>query len=639
MGSQDEASEIRNLGYIAWKNNLSWLEGQRGVKWDSLIKKENTQFQEALKNTKVHKFNESSSDGLTWKGYKITSDPFSPEQTWSKGSFNCECWDADVSETMFVAAVQDPRGYERFTVKIYNSKSTHLKTIEQAGPTVAILNNTVWFLGSEKDLRYNSVKSWSPTSGIKTHYSSDNLEENLEIRRGEDGSVYVIRSDFVKTSFCLIPSFDHWLDEPHLQSCIVSDNLKLSGIEKSDIIEALSFKAGWLVTRSRGIRTLWKIDKDIKPITYIWGDVSYDPRRPFILNISDIRYDSYEIHLPKWTLNNPTPHRFPCSYHEHPLPAFVVHPEDYQSAKGILIIAYGAYGTPTHVGSLISRWKLLLDKGWIVCSVMVPGSGDHDLKWVRDGQRLNRIESINAFKESIEALKEEYGFDASRVALYGRSAGGLLVTSVCIKNPGLVGALYLESPYVDVLRTITNPGLPLTTLETKEFGSIESSTNVIATASWSPIEHIPVGGIPELFVLARTDTADLEVFPYEVLKFIKRIRGKHSNKSKLVFIHEGRGHFTTSWETRAEDIALLDDWLEQSPGRKTHEKPAVRTKNHTPKYNSMALSRKNRDRKNRASRKNRSSRKNRNNAPAAVPAMMGGRRHRSRKGRKGSRKH
>jgi hypothetical protein len=635
MGSQGDANEIRNLGYIAWKNNLSSLESQHGARWNSLIKKENTRFEDALKNIKVPKLSKASSDGIHWKGYKITSEPFSPEQTWSKGSLKCKCWDADVSDTMFVAAVQDPKGFERFSVEVYNLK--HLKTLEHTGPTVAIFDSIVWFLGSEKDLRYNTVKSWSPTSGIKTHYKTDNLKDNLELKRGEDGSVYVVRTDFVETKFCLIPSFDTWLERPHLQSCIVSDNLTLPGIEKSDIIEALSFKAEWLVTRSRGIRTIWNMHNKLKPVTHVWGDVSYDSRMPFTLNVSDIRYDSYEIHLPKWVLTNPKPHQYPCSYHEHPLPAFVVHPKDFEKAKGLLIIAYGAYGTPTRVGSLISRWKSLLDKNWIICSVMVPGSGDHDEEWVRAGQRLNRIESINAFKESIEALKEEYGFDKTRVALYGRSAGGLLASSVCINNPELVGALYIESPYVDVLRTITNPKLPLTTLETKEFGSIESSTNVIATASWSPMEHIPVGGIPELFVIARTDTTDLEVFPYEVLKFIKRLRGKSNGRDKLLFIHKGRGHFTTSWETRAEDIALLDNWIEQPPGlHGTSEKSALRTKNHIPKYNSMAPSRKNR---NRATRKNRD-RKNRSNMP--VP-MMGGKRRGSRKhgrkGRKGSRKH
>lgn len=631
-----QGKETRNLGYIAWKDNLSWLEEQRGPKWDSLITKENNRFTDALKGLKVPRFN-NSSDGNTFRGWKIVSEPFSPEQVLSKGTFECKCWDFDLSENIFVAAVQDPEGYERFTVKIYKvtgAKITHLKTISNTGPTVAIQGDTVWFLGSDMDLRYNTVKCWTPDSNTEIHYTSENLKENLELRRGEDGSVYAIKTDFVKTKFCLIPSFNHWLDQPHLQSCIVSDTLQLPGI--SQIIESLSFKAGWVVTRSRGIRTLWKIDNELKPITYIWGDISYDSRDPFKLDISDIRYDSYSIHLPKWVLSNPNPHLYPCSYHEHPLPAFVVHPQDIQKAKGLLITAYGAYGTPTHVGSLISRWKPMLEKGWIVISVMVPGSGDHDTKWVRAGQRLNRIESIHALKESIEALKEEYGFDASRIALYGRSAGGLLVSSVAIMNPGLVGALYIESPYVDVLRTITNPTLPLTTLETKEFGSLESPTNVLATASWSPMEHIPVGGIPDLFVVARTDTADLEVFPYEVLKFIKRLRGS-KGQEKLVFIHKGRGHFTTSWKTRAEDIALLENWIEQSPGRQITKNPAVRTKNHTSKYNNMALSRKNR---NRASRKNRD-RKNRSRKNRNEP-MMGGRKRRSgsrKAGRKGSRKH
>ena len=550
-----------NLGYVVWKDSMSWMEKQEGSRWDTLLKQENTRFTGALSDLKVPSFKKSSSDGIKWKGWKITSEPFSPEQVWSRGDFTIKCWDFDLSEDLIAAAVQDPDGFERFSVKIYKvekSQITHLKTIRNSGPTVAVIGGTVWFLGSDLDLRYNSIKSWS--GDIQTHYTNSNLRENLEIIRGEDSSIYVKKSDFLSEKFCLIPSCKTWLDKPHLQSCIVSQRLKLPGIQ--DTIEALSFNAGWVISRNHGIRTLWKIEKyKIKPVTWIWGDINYDSRNPYILEVSDIRYEHYTIHLPKWVLSNPKPHKFPCSYHEHPLPAFVVHPSDEKRPRGLLIIAYGAYGTPTHVGSLILKWKPLLEKGWIIVSVMVPGSGDHDLKWIRSGQRLNRIESIRAFKESIEALKEEYGMDTSKVALYGRSAGGLLVSSVAIMNPGLVGALYLESPYVDVLNTISNPKLPLTSLETYEFGSSNTPSNLIMTAEWSPMEHIPKEGISDLFVIARTDKNDLEVFPYEVLKFIKRIRSKYESRSKLVFIHEGRGHFTTTWKTRAEDIALLDNWL------------------------------------------------------------------------------
>jgi hypothetical protein len=550
-----------NLGYVAWKDNLSWMEKQEGARWEALLKQENTQFTEELDDLKIPSFKKTSSDGIRWRGWKIVSDPFSPQQVWSRGDFKVKCWDIDMSEDLVAAAVQQSTGHEQFSVEIYKlekSQITHLKTIHNTGPTVAVIDGTIWFLGSDSNLRYNSIKSWS--GNLQTHYVSSNLKENLEIIRGEDNTVYVRRSNFLSEKFCLIPSCKTWLDKPHLQSCIVSQSLKLPGIQ--DTIEALSLKAGWVVSRNHGIRTLWKIEKHkIKPITWIWGDITYDSRNPYTLEVSDIRYEHYTIHLPKWILSNPKPHKFPCSYHEYPLPAFVVHPSDEKRPRGLLITAYGAYGTVTHVGSLISKWKPLLEKGWIVVSVMVPGSGDHDLKWMRSGQRLNRIESIRAFKESIEALKEEYGMDSSKVALYGRSAGGLLVSSVAIINPGLVGALYLESPYIDVLKTISNPKLPLTTLETYEFGSSNNPSNIIETATWSPMEHIPKEGISQLFVIARTDRNDLEVFPYEVLKFIKRIRSKYEAHKKLVFIHEGRGHFTTTWKTRAEDIALLDNWL------------------------------------------------------------------------------
>jgi len=180
-------------------------------------------------------------------------------------------------------------------------------------------------------------------------------------------------------------------------------------------------------------------------------------------------------------------------------------------------------------------------------------------------------------------------------------------------NPGLVGALYLESPYVDVLRTITNPELPLTTLETTEFGSSNDPVNIISTASWSPIEHIPVEGVPELFVVARTDTQDLEVFPYEVIKFIQRTRGTGGGQKKLLYIHHGLGHFTTSWKSRAEDLSLLNKWIDFPD-----KDPAVRRKNHLSKYSTMPMSRKNRSTRKNRDRKNKN-RKNKNN-------MAGGKR-------------
>jgi len=614
MSSDSEA--IRNLGYIAWKNDLSWMERQQGPAWDALVRDENMRFKRTLKglgplvkkmeselnSTKVT----SSDEPYSLNGWQIESIPFSPEKQWthSKSGFTCKCWDADISDELFVAAVQVPGGFERFTVELYSmsgKKPVHLKTIERAGPGVALLDGSVVYLESENDLRYSSVNIWTNNKDIVRLFHSKDLKENLEIERGEDGSVYIVRGDFTKKYYALVtlPNKLLWKSSPHRESCIVSDSLKLDGIK--DTIESFSLKANWTVTISRGIRTLWK---DKEPVVWIWGDVAHDSRNPFRLDISDIRYDPYTIILPEWKLSNPKPVPFPCSYYDNPLPVFVVHPK--QSVKGLLITAYGAYGTPTHAGSLIKYWKPLLLRGWILASVMVPGSGDDTKEWIQEGQRLNRLHAIDLLTKSIKSLQEEFGISPQSTALYGRSAGGLLAASVSVRTPGLVGSLYMESPYLDILRTISNPALPLTTLETSEYGT--SPINVIATAAWSPMEHIPKEGLPGL-VIVRTDLTDLQVLAYEPLKFIQRARGSDLSE-KLIYVHKGRGHFTTTLKTRAEDLALL-------------ESSGARIKNIGYKYK-MVMSRKNRNmtRKNRnMSRKNRN-RKNRN-------ATMGGRRRRS----------
>ena len=614
----DGKGEERDLGFLTWSNDLAWMESQKGKRWSSIIEEENKQFKQSLSQLTPLRLDEGSSNKRILKGWSIELS--NPYQLWThlKSGFTCKCWDADYSDSLFAAAVQDKDGYERFSLEvytIYNGKIRHLKTIEKAGPTLAVQDNSVFYLRSEQDLRYSILEQWvSDQSNVL--YELDDLRENLEIRRSEDGP-YCLKGDFTKKSYAPIKSKIRWSDEPTMKSGLVSKKTSLPWIK--DTVESFSLKGGWVVSRNKGIRTLWNLSSK-KPIVWIWGDVSFDSRDPFQLDISDIRYEPYIIKLPKWLISNPSPYPFPCSYYEHPLPAYVVHPQEGQISRGLLITTYGAYGTPTHVGGLIQKWKPLIERGWIVASVMIPGSGDHDTKWVEAGQRKNRLYAIEQFHDSIKSLQEELGFPKGKTALYGRSAGGLIVSSVAIRYPDLVGALYLESPYVDILRTITNPDLPLTTLETSEFGSLEDPANIITTAEWSPMEHIPKKGIPGLFVIARTDLNDLEVFPYEVIKFIQRIRGsplgKEKGEKKLLFIHEGLGHFTTSSKSRSEDMALLDNWLSDSGTRK---------KNIVYKYK-MAMTRRNRSRKNR-DRKNR----NRNNA------TMGGRRRRH--GRRGSRRH
>jgi pimeloyl-ACP methyl ester carboxylesterase len=657
MAASGNITPIRDLGFLAWQNDLSWMEGQHGPRWDAAVAFENKHFTDALKPLKhvVKDFTKDLSITLSepdkYKGWSVQHNIFSPVQTWSYGSgsdkFTIDAWDADLSSATgskyIAAAVQNPDGYERFTLEIYK-KDKPLKKVQQVpnvGPYVAFLDNhLVAYLGSETDHRYNSLRTIDAKSGEITilYELPTDPTQNLELKRLEDGSACIIKSDFVTEELGII-SDDHktvsWVSKgdtiiPVTKDTWIKDNKTSLGLPADEKLESISLKGEWAVTVANGIRTVWSIkDARAKSQIFIWGEVSYDPREPSKLSISDMRYTPYEVDTLKWKLSPLRAYPYVCSYYNTKAPTFVVFNNNrgLQGPRGLLVTAYSAYGMTTKVGTLVKRWLPLLKAGWAIASVALPGSGDADLAWRQAGQRENRFEAIQIFIEAIKDLQEEFSLTPNQTALYGRSAGGLLVTAAVGQAPGLVGAIYVESPYVDILRTISNPFYSLTKLETKEFGIGSNPTDVIATGRWSPMERIPAEGYPDLFVVARTDKADLEVYPYEVLKYIRRVRGHSSVKSKdqnkLVFVSESKGHFTTDQKTRAEDLALLEDWLSEKKdlGGKYKMNGSMMPKMTGGKRsrknrNNMTMKNKNRKDKNRSNknRKNKnSSNKNRKN--------------------------
>ena len=641
MAASGNITPIRDLGFLAWQNDLSWMEGQHGPRWDAAIAFENKQFTDALRPPNIKHMVKDFTKDLsitvtepdTYKGWSIQHSLFSPVQTWSYGSgsdtFTIDAWDADLSPTVknkyIAAAVQNPDGYERFTLEIYKKEKPYKKVqqVPNVGPSVAFLDaHLVAYLGSEADHRYNSLRTIHVKSGEITilYELPTDPTQNLELRRLEDGTACIIKSDFVTEELGII-SDDYktvgWVAKgasiiPVTKDTWIKDNKTSLGLPTDEKLESISLKGEWAVTVANGIRTVWSI-KDARAASqiFVWGEVSYDSREPNKLSISDIRYTPYEVNTLKWKLSPLRAQPFVCSYYNTKAPTFVVFNNNrgLQGPRGLLVTAYSAYGMTTKVGTLVKRWLPLLKAGWAIASVALPGSGDADLAWRRAGQRENRFEAIQIFIEAIKDLQEEFSLSPNQTALYGRSAGGLLVTAAVGHVPDLVGAIYVESPYVDVLRTISNPFYSLTKLETKEFGIGSNPTDVIATGRWSPMERIPAEGYPGLFVLARTDKADLEVYPYEVLKYIRRVRGSDKGKKKLVFVSESKGHFTTDKKTRAEDLALLEGWLlkqENVVKKNLGNKYKMERKNRN-------VTRKNKNRKNKnRSNKNRKN-KNRSN--------------------------
>jgi hypothetical protein len=631
------SSKIRNLDFLSWKNNLAPLE-KLGSEFSKEVAAENRRFTKALEGFKQSKMShykyKTDLPPWTYRGFTVEGDGWSPNEVWSAKDFQIKVWDADIDDLtgLFAGAVPESDGYERFTIRIYSlstGKPTlvdHLKI--PCGPQVAWLpSSDLVYLQSSKDLNYDSLWLWNPTTKIsKEIYRVSDPTQILEIRRLEDGSVAVLENDYETQRLGFVSSRGvHWKAKG-ADIVLVSESVFYVDQTAKDPIESQSILGGWTVKRSFGLKTLY--DRDEKAITTVWGEITSDSRDPTILLIFDVRYEPYVINTRNWSLSNPLPYPFTVTYTPEPAPTFVIRP-DKQEIKGLLINAYGAYGIPTKAGALVSRWHPLLKAGWAIASVSVPGGGDHTQKWREKGQRRERGEAIERLRITILDLQEEVGVEPIKTVLYGRSAGGLLASSTALMNPGLVGGLYIESPYVDVLRTISNPELPLTLLETKEFGIGTDFIDLVETARWSPMEHIPTEGIPDLFILARTDEQDLQVYPYEVLKFIERARGtkqKNGDALKLLQISKGKGHFATTTLTREQDCWLLNKYI----GHKYTKMSGLSINTTQTKAAEMLGDlkygqwRKNRgtSRKNRTQRKNKTNRANRMNRKDRMPPMM-----------------
>jgi protease II len=171
----------------------------------------------------------------------------------------------------------------------------------------------------------------------------------------------------------------------------------------------------------------------------------------------------------------------------------------------------------------------------------------------------------------VRAARVLYNMPAAKTVIYGRSAGGLWVGGLCSRYPNgdLFGGAYMEVPYLDVLRTTTNHSLPLTLLETDEFGLPAMRLSDLAgILKWSPMETLPATGTPGIFQIVRTGLNDSQVFAYESAKWVVRSR-KNAGRIFLAF-EGGQGHFVNGdkgLQQQAEDLSVI---LKLTHSKKSH---------------------------------------------------------------------
>ena len=192
-------------------------------------------------------------------------------------------------------------------------------------------------------------------------------------------------------------------------------------------------------------------------------------------------------------------------------------------------------------------------------------------------RRDNRHVSVDDFEAVIRESQQRNKLTPQQTVIYGRSAGGLPVGAMVGRFPDgqLMGAAFTEVPYVDVLRTSSNPDLPLTIGEYEEFGNpSERIQNFSELLSVSPVNVLPSDGAPGVFVISHVGLLDRQVFAYESFKWIQKLRGYSSEneqergnpRGKYVTFEREEAHQYRPRKLprfRGIDFAILDAWVDK----------------------------------------------------------------------------
>lgn len=202
--------------------------------------------------------------------------------------------------------------------------------------------------------------------------------------------------------------------------------------------------------------------------------------------------------------------------------------------------AYGSYGISTDPGLDPGRIPLL-DRGIVYAIAHIRGGQEMGRGWYDDGHLLNKRNSFTDFIDVTRFLVAQ-GYGAkSRVAALGGSAGGLLMGGVANMAPEDYKVIIAQVPFVDVVTTMLDASIPLTTFEYDEWGNPAQKQYYDYMLSYSPYDNVTAKAYPALFV--GTGLWDSQVQYYEPTKWVAKLRELKTDANPLVFrVNMEAGH-------------------------------------------------------------------------------------------------
>ena len=228
----------------------------------------------------------------------------------------------------------------------------------------------------------------------------------------------------------------------------------------------------------------------------------------------------------------------------------------------LLLYAYGSYGYSIDATFSSSRLSLL-DRGFVFAIAHIRGGQEMGRQWYEDGKLLKKKNTFSDFIDCAKHLCNEKYTSPESIFAMGGSAGGLLMGAIANMAPQQFKGIVSAVPFVDVVTTMLDETIPLTTFEFDEWGNPKDSTYYQYMKSYSPYDNIEAKDYPN--ILVTTGYWDSQVQYWEPAKYIAKMRDMKTDKNLLLFWvnmdagHGGKsGRFESLKEVALEYAFMMD---------------------------------------------------------------------------------
>lgn len=239
------------------------------------------------------------------------------------------------------------------------------------------------------------------------------------------------------------------------------------------------------------------------------------------------------------------------------VPVSIVYKKGFEkNGKGpLLLYGYGSYGHSIEP-SFSSNRLSLLDRGFAYAIAHIRGGEEMGRQWYEDGKLFKKMNTFTDFIDCADYLVKHHYTDSTHLYAMGGSAGGLLMGAVVNMRPGLWNGVIAAVPFVDVVTTMLDESIPLTTGEFDEWGNPKKKEYYDYIKAYSPYDNVTAKAYPNMLVT--TGLHDSQVQYWEPAKWVARLRElKTDNHMLLLHTNMEAGHGGASGRFKIlEDIAL-----------------------------------------------------------------------------------